>query len=503
MCSSDLYIADQKAVREINNYKKTAQIRFASKEAYLNEKITDLEKEVKKSQDKTISLTQLLDEEQDRSRLLENQKARSDNNLKNRIGEITDLNKKISSLEKELQAVKTQTAGKIRSAQKPLNKTITELSNQIVLLKEKHESDNNLLKQQYQAKLEVVHKESEARLDSERMGMEAKLAAKEGYLKEKIVGLEKDLAGLTGSSEGQIRSLTKELKEKEIKLSSLDKEKDRLDRSLGLNNKKLIGLERKVLKLEEELTKSRTKAGDRIRSARAPLNKTISELKVQLASLEQESEDDQTLLEQQYEAKLNAVRKEYESKSKGQARVIQARAAAKATYWKEKIVNLESRLTAQEREYQAKLIDLEKKYEDQIAEQRQTAQAELESGRDRLKEKIAALERELKAGKKEYETKLSSHQMVTETSYTAKETQLRRKIDLLEKDLAGFKKEADQETLSLTQRLSQKTEDLSLLEKREHNLNNDLDKSDKELARAYERSEERRVGKECRSRWSP
>ncbi|MCK4248250.1 MAG: hypothetical protein KAX15_00565, partial [Candidatus Omnitrophica bacterium] len=104
----------------------------------------------------------------------------------------------------------------------------------------------------------------------------------------------------------------------------------------------------------------------------------------------------------------------------------------------------------------------------------------------RLKEKIAVLERELRTGKKEYDTKLSSHQMVTEISYTAKETQLKEKIDLLEKDLAGFKKEADQETLSLSQRLNQKTEDLSLLEKKEHKLNNDLDKSDKELARAYE-----------------
>ena len=257
--------------------------------------------------------------------------------LGDRDQQLGALKKEVAVLRKDLESAKATPAEKLRITQESLDEKIKELS---------------ALKSEYSERVKSLEAETEQKILAERAKGENKIRAMKEEHETKLAGQKSDYDNRLKSSSG----LRAELKDKENRLVSLDKEKAALLSDLKRGEEQVVASKGEVASLKNQLTEFQDKLKtsqamdeEKIQSIKAPLEEKIEGLNKVLFSLEQT-----------YEQKLAAAIEEKE----------RAHSEAKAQWEKDRQVAeaaLNSLKEAKEKERLA--------FEAQIKEQDQTIES--------------------------------------------------------------------------------------------------------------------------------
>ncbi len=421
-----------------------------------------------------------------------------------------DYEERLTSQQQRLQKEISSLGDEVLDEKKKNRSQLSDIKSQ---LKEKDALVRNLEKEKSRLEIESKRKDKQiadlektiSNLNQDMVNLKdsipGKIAAVRSPLDEKIERLSSESIALRKDSGSQVSALSIQLKEKDSKIKSFDKERADLENKLKKVNKSLSDSEDAIFRIRKDFQVVKSKVDKKIKAAKAPLEQTIDNLSVHLISLKDASQADLIELEKRWQERFEVKQKNFYSDLASQLEVAQNRFNLKEDRLLERIDILEEELEELRKSSDREIRLLNDKFMEEQSQkvsfkEQSTDLAKRLEQREReivyLDKNIASLGEELgfirsslsdksEGIKKEYEKKISQQKKDLEQKLFQEQKQAKEQIADLNKQASQLKGTVDNQEDKVQVQLREKESIISTLNKDKSKLSSELKEKDKEL----------------------
>ncbi len=398
--------------------------------------------------------------------------------LGDRDQQLGALKKEVAVLRKDLESAKATPAEKLRITQESLDEKIKELS---------------ALKSEYSERVKSLEAETEQKILAERAKGENKIQAMKEEHETKLAGQKSDYDNRLKSSSG----LRAELKEKENRLVSLDKEKAALLSDLKRGEEQVVASKGEIASLKNQLTEFQDKLktsqamdAEKIQSIKAPLEEKIEGLNKILFSLEQTYEQKLAAAIEEKERVHSEAKAQWEKERQGAEAALNSLKEAKEkerlafeAQIKEQGQTIESLSKdksnlAQDVQHDEQRLIRFKEQVDELTKELDALRAsqaeQIQLAKNPLEKKIEVLNNDVLSLKNTYEEKLSALKAGSQQTLLEERQKWQEQMGALEKGKDGY-------ITALLSELKDKQTALNDLNTKNSDLSSRLNNSEKEL----------------------